>query len=125
MGSFARQQYERAMKPDGREGNLPRWAQNRIAGLEKLAKGQQLDLEETLLATRPDESRVVLNPYDNTIGLGDRAMIRFKVEAESSFRGGLDCRLTSDGQWLQIQGDGRLTIQADATNTVRIKAVDR
>jgi hypothetical protein len=38
---------------------------------------------------------------------------------------GIDVRATSDGQWVQLQADGRLTLEFDATNTCRVRVVER
>lgn len=120
--------YDRTVAVDPREVKLPRWAQDKLDDMRRLTTESREALAATRLASKPEESEAVLNPHGNIKlgiqdgqGLGKHVLISFKLGRHRE----IDCRITSDGQWLQLRGESRLTMVSDATNSFRVRVVGR
>jgi len=120
---------DRTMEEDARESKLPVWAQQKLRALRAVVAEQKSDLEAMLLASKPEESEALLNPYGNMSlgtgpqGLGKRVMVRWPLTDDLADRRvhGIDVRQTSDAKWLMLSADGRLTMEWDAANTCRLQ----
>ncbi|MET0904316.1 MAG: hypothetical protein ABWZ52_13840 [Acidimicrobiales bacterium] len=114
-------------RDDEREAKLPAWARQKLDQMRELTLGARRELEIALLASKPEESEAVINPYGNielglgALGLGRRVMVRWRLD-DPDGHAGIDVRQTTDGKWLYLaSSDGRLTAEWDATNTLRVR----
>lgn len=64
---------------DEREARLPKWAQDELATLRRRLSEAEASAEEALLATSPETSLAVVNPWDKIpIGLGSSPYLRVR-----------------------------------------------
>lgn len=115
------------MSPDPREAKLALWAQNLFRELRKRVQAAEWQAEEARLATKPDESLVLVPRFgrrqQNDIGLGD-ATIRFRAALDLPWDRHFDVRVFTDG--IQVNaGRGPLQVEPVASNVVVIRQVER
>lgn len=101
---------------------LPKWAQTTLTAQEhRLAT-----LERQLADVNRLDSRVVANPYntpERSIGLGDRATVRFVLDAEHPYRGSVEVSLRDGFVNVSCTG-GALALVPRASNVVHVSLVD-
>jgi hypothetical protein len=112
------------MKADEREERLPRWVRDRMESLRRAVRNAALDVmaadqraEEARLATRPEESEAVLNPYtDVPIGLGKDPRVRFRPNAPDG--GHIDVWIEHDV--VRVMGPWQINVQPQSGNVIRV-----
>lgn len=75
------------LDPDPREEKLPRWAQVLLCELRREVASAKATAQAARLATDPEGSDMVLDPYKNRIGLGKSPLIH--VPGRNRMRGGV------------------------------------
>jgi hypothetical protein len=101
---------------DPREERLPKWAQDALAHARRTAADALREREEARLATNPDETDTLVDPYGKPpIGLPKGERVRFLTGG--SDRDWIDVRVDRDG-YLKVMGETRLVIYAQASNVV-------
>lgn len=106
--------------PDPREERLPKWAQADMRALRRMVEHAERVAEEARLATKPDETHVVINPYQDTIGLPERESVRFFIEAPHRW---IDVQWR--GEYVEIMGSSALTLTGQASNVMRASVARR
>ncbi|WP_367135863.1 hypothetical protein [Saccharothrix sp. HUAS TT1] len=112
------------IKADPREEKLPRWARNKMEGLRRAVSLAALDVvaadqraDEARLATRPEDSDAVLDPYaEIPIGLGTGRRVRFRPNAPDD--GYIDVWV-EHGE-VQVMAHRRMAVLPQSSNVARI-----
>ncbi|GAB3847354.1 hypothetical protein GCM10029963_28700 [Micromonospora andamanensis] len=116
--------------PDPREAKLPRWARDEMARLRKVADQCEARIaeaerqaERARLATDPDGSDTVLEPYGDEIGLGNGKRVRFRLPGRDRLRQWVDVRVTRYGT-VELMGGDALTLHPSASNVLNVAVRD-
>lgn len=67
------------IEKDEREAKLPVWAQNQLITMRRRVRNAEVTAAAARLATAPDESDAVLDPYGENIGLGKDPKVQFRL----------------------------------------------
>lgn len=108
---------ERLLTPDPREGKLPQWAQEKLRRTRAMTEDARKTAKEAVQATRPEESAIVLNPYQEHGGIGiadERSTLRFWLSKDAY----VDIQ-TRNGR-LVLHGSDPLVMFATASNSFRV-----
>lgn len=112
------------MKPDSREGSLPKWAQQMLGDLRRRTMNAEKDRDDARLATRPDESDAIMDPYDAIpIGLGSKPKVTFVLSRDDKGEplSTVDVRLSRDyPNALELLGSSSLNIRPQVTNVIQV-----
>jgi hypothetical protein len=100
-------------------GTLAKWAQEYIARLERKVVDAERVAEDARLATNPDDTNTVIDPYQDTIGLPSSGRVRFILTNARSARQSPDQR--RHDQWIDVHVDhGGTHIELMASETIRV-----
>jgi hypothetical protein len=116
--------YVDPMKPDSREGNLPKWAQQMFGNLRRRTMEAEKQRDDARLATDPDGSDAVLDVHaDVPIGLGKNRRVTFVFRSYES-GGPLDWievyRNRDNPNQVEVSGSRTLTIRPHVTNVISV-----
>lgn len=105
---------------DTREARLPVWARRELEHLRQRLREAESSAREARLATGPEDSDVILDPYDTTpIRLGKGTRIRFLLSGGDPLRHYVDVRV-SRGE-LDVLGGDTLAVIPWASNVVKVR----
>lgn len=115
--------YVDPMQKDPREEKLPVWAAQALHRLRQRTLEAEAIAEEAKLATNPAESNTVLNPYGDTIGLGNDVSIEFRLPDPNheTHKIKMRARINRHGV-LEISGQAALIMRSEASNVLTITA---
>lgn len=107
---------------DDRESRLPRWAQGRIAELERRLQAAEAAADAARLATAPAESDTLIDPHEPVpIGLGTGPRVRFLPAGPGdTLRRWVDVRVDPFG-YVEVMGGDVFAIEPQSSNLIRIR----
>lgn len=111
-----------AREADPREDRLPVWAARRIKELRRLLVEAEADRDAARLATNPDTSTAILDPYAPIpIGLSD-GHVRF-ILGDRHRNCWVDARVVidRDDRYLQIVAGSGLALEPRASNVIHVR----
>jgi hypothetical protein len=116
--------YVDPMKPDPREAKLPLWAKTMLGDLRRRTMNAEKDRDDARLATKPDESDAIMDPYDAIpIGLGSKPKVTFILRRDDAGEpvSTVDVRLSRDyPNSLELLGSSSLNIRPQVTNVIQV-----
>lgn len=115
-------QIERELAVDERESKLPRWVQDKLISMRRIAREAVDANEQARLASDPDGSNTLLDCYEETpIGLGKGTEVRFLVGENSLDYIDVKVRQDPNGPYLHVAGGDSLLVFPQATNVVSVR----
>jgi hypothetical protein len=121
--------YQDPMKPDPREGNLPKWAQGLLGDMRRRTLDAEKGEQEARLATDPVNSDMIIDRYGKTpIGLGKGHRLRVTCvltrDHDDDPLDWVDFRLSDQGHGLgrsvEVSASSTLNIQPQVTNVIYV-----
>lgn len=112
--------YQEPMHYQPREGKLPIWAQEIIRGLRMKLSDAEAAAQMALMATKPEDSVVIIERMDRShVGLGSET-ITFKLG--DHWTRSINARVENgpEGRRLVIRGNTGITIKPSAANSIEI-----
>ncbi len=104
---------------DEREQRLPKWAQEKLTDARRRVRDANELAQAARLATKPDETDTLIDPWGDSIGLPKGERVRFLLADDDNLREWVDVRV-KDGV-LELMGGGSLVLRPQVTNVVHIK----
>jgi hypothetical protein len=121
--------YQDPKKPDPREGNLPKWAQELLSNLRRRAREAEKGEQEARLATDPVGSDMIIDRYGKTpIGLGRGPQLRVTAvltrDHDDDPLDWVEFRISESGHGItravEITASSTLNIQPQVTNVIHV-----
>ncbi len=104
---------------DEREERLPKWAKEKLADARRRVQNANELAQEARLATKPDDTDTLVNPWGKSIGLPKGERVRFLLSKDDNLRDWVDVRV-KDGS-LELMAGGSLILRPQVTNVVSVK----
>lgn len=110
-----------ASAADPREERLAKWARDLIDDLRRKVEDAEREAEEARLATRPDETDTVIQPYDDIpIGLPKGERVRFRLGPPGDLRHYLEVRVADDFT-VEVMAGASLRVYPRASNVILLQ----
>lgn len=116
---------------DEREARLPKWAQDQMNSLRRRIQDAEEALEHDRLASKPEDSDMLLRPHDETplgLGSGHDAHVRAVIDHDRPHDQYVDVRVVrgrGSDDYVELMGGSTLALEMQSSNVVKVRVQRR